>query len=374
MPKIDTVLLKVASRCNIDCAYCYVYHLGDLGWSRQPKQMSRQTCVAVAEALCDLTYAGGQQFAVVLHGGEPLLLGKDGLGYVVSTLRRALPSACAISIQTNGTLITSEILDLCADSGVTISLSLDGPRHIHDRNRVGFDARGTFDRVIEGLECLRSHPAGQQLFTGILAVIDPTSDPIEIYSFFKEIDPPSLDFIYRDGNHSRLPPGKAASSSTEYGCWMARLFEAYVADDSPIRIRILDDIVKLILGGSGSKDGIGLTDYGLLVIDTDGSITKNDTLKSSFDGADRFAARWSVHTHRLRQILQLPDFSESLAIQRPRNPTCLNCSELSVCGGGMTLHRWSNDNGYENPSVYCADQKLLIGRVRDTVNALVFGK
>ena len=374
MPKIDTVLLKVASRCNIDCAYCYVYHLGDLGWSRQPKQMSRQTCVAVAEALCDLTYAEGQQFAVVLHGGEPLLLGKDGLGYVVSTLRRALPTACAISIQTNGTLITSEILDLCANNSVTISLSLDGPRHIHDQNRVGFDARGTFDRVIEGLECLRSHPAGQELFTGILAVVDPTSDPIEVYSFFKELDPPSLDFIYRDGNHSRFPPGKSSSTSTEYGCWMARLFEAYVNDVSPIKIRILDDMVKLVLGGSGSKDGIGLTDYGLLVIDTDGSITKNDTLKSSFDGADRFAAPWSVHTHQLRQILQLPDFSESLAIQRPSNPTCSNCSELSVCGGGMTLHRWSDDNGYDNPSVYCADQKLLIGRVRDTVNTLVFGK
>jgi uncharacterized protein len=202
-------------------------------------------------------------------------------------------------------------------------------------------------------------------------VIDPTSDPIEVYSFFKELDPPSLDFIYRDGNHSRFPPGKASSSSTEYGCWMARLFETYVSDVNPIKIRILDDMVKLVLGGSGSKDGIGLTDYGLLVIDTDGSITKNDTLKSSFDGADRFASPWSVHTHQLRQILQLPDFSESLAIQRPSNPTCLNCPELSVCGGGMTLHRWSDDNGYDNASVYCADQKLLIGQVRNTVNAFL---
>jgi uncharacterized protein len=30
----------------------------------------------------------------------------------------------------------------------------------------------------------------------------------------------------------------------------------------------------------------------------------------------------------------------------------------------MTLHRWNSDNGYDNPSVYCADQKLLIGRIR----------
>lgn len=333
--------------------------------------MSRETCAAVADALHELAFVERQQFAVVLHGGEPLLLGEDGLRYVIASLRRALPDTCAISIQTNGTLITSEILDLCADNSVTISLSLDGPRHIHNQNRVGFDARGTFDLVMEGLECLRSHPAGQQLFTGLLAVVDPTSDPIEVYSFFKDLSPPSLDFIYRDGNHSTLPPGKESLSTTEYGSWMTRLFEAYVADEDPIRIRILDDMVKLVLGGSGTKEGVGLTDYGMLVIDTDGSITKNDTLKSSFDGADRFDAPWSVYTHRLRDILKSTDFSKSLAMQRPSNPTCLACSELSVCGGGMTLHRWSDENGYENPSVYCADQKLLIRRIQETVKVFV---
>ena len=371
--RIDTVLLKVASRCNLNCTYCYVYHLGDLGWSRQPKRISHETCAAVADGLRELAFTEEQQFAVVLHGGEPLLLGKDGLEHVVTTLRRALPEACAISIQTNGTLITSEMLDLCADNRVTMSLSLDGPRHIHNKNRVSFDDRGTFNQVMEGLDRLRSHPAGQQLFTGVLAVVDPTSDPDEVYSFFRKLAPPSVDFIYRDGNHSHLPPGKASLLTTEYGQWMVRLFETYVADDHPIRIRVIDDLVKLVLGGSGTKEGTGLTEYGVLVIDTDGSITKNDTLKSSFDGADRFEVPWSVHTHRLRDLLQSTDFSESIAMQRPSNPTCLGCSELSICGGGMTLHRWSDDNGYDNTSVYCADQILLIRRIRDTVKSLVSG-
>ena len=371
LPKIDTVLLKVASRCNIDCTYCYVYHLGDFGWSRQPKRMSPQTCAAVADALSKLAFTWGQEFAVVLHGGEPLLLGKHGLAHVISTLRGALPGACAISIQTNGMLITSEILDLCADNRVTISVSLDGPPHIHDKHRIGFDAGGTFNRVMRGLDLLRSHRAVEELFTGVLAVVDPASDPCEIYSFFKELNPPSVDFIYRDGNHSRLPPGKASLLTTEYGRWMARLFEVYVADDQPIRIRILDDMVKLVLGGCGSKDGVGLTDYGVLVVDTDGSITKNDTLKSSFDGADRFDAAWSVHTHDLGDILTSAAFTESIAMQRPSNPTCLACSELEVCGGGMTLHRWRDENGYDNPSVYCADQQLLIRRIRNTVDSYI---
>ena len=93
-------------------------------------------------------------------------------------------------------------------------------------------------------------------------------------------------------------------------------------------------------------------------------MTKNDTLKSSYDGADRFAQVWSVHTHELSDILSSPEFAEYHAMQRPTSKVCLSCPELRVCGGGMTLHRWRDDNGYVNPSVYCADQTLLIKHIR----------
>ena len=369
--EIETVVVKVASRCNIDCRYCYVYNMGDTGWTRGPKQMSRETAQATATALGTLARKQEHPFVVVLHGGEPLLLGAVHLEYVITTLRAALPAESPICIQTNGILINSAILDLCTRAKVSLSVSIDGPRDVHDRNRTGFDGGGTFDSVLGGIAQLRAHPDSEFLFTGVLAVVDPQSDPGEVYTFFKQLDPPSVDFIYKDGNHSRLPDGKASPSTTEYGSWMARLLDAYLGDSSPIPIRILDDTIKLVLGGFGTKEGVGLTNYGVLVIDADGSLAKNDTLKSSFDGADRFREPWSVHTHDLSDILRSAEFSQYQAMQRPSNPTCLACSELSVCGGGMTLHRWSDRNGYDNPSVYCEDQKLLIGRVREKVGSLV---
>ena len=370
MVEIETVLLKVASRCNINCSYCYVYHMGDYGWARAPKQMSRETVEATAVALSNLAREQESPFAVVLHGGEPLLLGALKLAYLISTLRQALPSECAISIQTNGILISDQILDLCAEARVTLSVSLDGPRHVHDRNRIDFAGEGTFDKVLEGIGRLQSHPDSVFLFGGLLAVIDPTSDPDEVYAFFKALGTPSVDFIYRDGNHSRLPEGKESPSTTEYGQWMAALLGIYLADDTPIPIRILDDMIKIVLGGVGSKDGVGLTNYGVLIVDTDGSVTKNDTLKSSFDGADRFCEPWSVHTHNLGDVVRSAEFAEYHAMQRPTNPTCLACPELSICGGGMTLQRWRDDNGYDNPSVYCEDQKLLIRHIRERVASL----
>ena len=370
---IDTVVLKVTGRCNIDCSYCYVYQMGDTGWVRQPKVMSDQTCLAVGNALWELSFDLGCNFAVVLHGGEPLLLGRDGLQSILSTLRESLPSTHAIGIQTNGTLIDSEILDVCAAYDVTMSVSLDGPRDVHDRHRVGFDALGTFDLVMEGLRLLRSHPAGDRLFTGILAVVDPSSDPAEVYSFFKSLGIPGVDFLYRDGNHSLLPSGKASPSSTEYGEWMAELLDIYVTDPDPMRIRILDDLIRLVLGGTGTKDGVGLTSYGVVVVDTDGSLTKNDILKSSFDGADRFEEPWSVHTHKIQDFIESAEFLESVALQRPSSPICRTCPELGVCGGGTVAHRWNNSNGYRNTSIYCMDQKLLINRIRSHVQTYLSG-
>jgi uncharacterized protein len=338
--------------------------MGDTSWANMPNQISYETTVAVAKALRTLSQRQERPFAVVLHGGEPLLLGLGKLRRLIFSLRNALHPECAISIQTNGILLTEEILDLFAATRVTVSVSIDGPQHIHDKYRVGHTGRGTYAQVMKGIELLRRHHDSEKLFTGLLAVIDPESDPTEVYTFFKSLNPPSVDFIYRDGNHSRLPAGKRSLQSTESGSWFARLLDVYLADPKPIRIRILDDLIKLMLGGSGTKDGVGLTDYGVLIIDTDGSITKNDTLKSSFDGADRFEQKWSVHTHDLIDVLNSKEFAAYHRMQRPNSDICLSCPYLHICGGGMTLHRWRDDNGYDNPSVYCADQTLLINHIR----------
>src|SRR5262249_43064237 len=154
-----------------------------------------------------------------------------------------------------------------------------------------------------------------------------------VYHFMKALGAPRLDFLYRDGNHSRLPNGKASVESTEYGRWLGALLDVYLADSTPTPIRFLDDMIKLTLGGVGSKEGVGITDYGIVVIDTDGAIAKNDPLKSSFDRAARFARRWSVHISGLVHALNSSEFAASHASQRPTSQTCRSCAELGVCGG-----------------------------------------
>jgi uncharacterized protein len=361
--RIDTVLLKVASRCNLNCSYCYVYNMGDESWRSMPKRMAAETQGAVVEQLHQLYAAQQHPFAIVLHGGEPLLLGLERLRSLFEALRCALPASCSISIQTNGVLLKRALLDLCAAFEVSLSVSLDGPAAVHDRFRVDLRGRASHAAVVAGMAALQAHPEAEALYSGVLAVVDPESDPDEVYSYFKAIGAPSIDFLYRDGNRSALPHGKAGAETVEYGRWMSVILDRYVADPSPPRIRLLDDMIKLILGAAGVKEGIGLTDFGILVIDTDGSITKNDTLKSTPLG-DRFLGAWNIVGGDLAAIARSPEFAAYHEMQRPSSPICRACAELAVCGGGMLTHRFDAATGYDNPTVFCADQKLLIGRIR----------
>jgi uncharacterized protein len=359
---VDTVLLKVASRCNLDCSYCYVYHMGDESWRTLPKRLAAGTQALVAAELGALMRAQGRPFSIVLHGGEPLLLGLPRIKSLLTALRGALGETCGISIQTNGVLISDAILDLCVEYDVTLSVSLDGPPPVHDRFRVDLRQRSTHAKVVAGLQRLQAHPAAERLFSGLLCVVDPTSDPEAVYDYFKCLAVPSVDFLYRDGNHSVLPFGKASANSHEYGAWMCRILDRYVADPAPFRSRLLDDMMRLLLGGAGVKEGIGLTDYGILVIDTDGAVKKNDTLKSSPLG-DGFDATWALGCNTLADIAASPEFRAYHLAQRPSSPTCLACPQLKVCGGGMVTHRFKDGAGYDNPTVFCADQKLLIARM-----------
>ena len=350
----DTILVKVTARCNLACSYCYFFFSEDQRWRHQPAQISVEVLSALADNLRDLSEHQAGGFAVVLHGGEPLLLGGAKLKEALSILRRVLPQErIPISIQTNGALITNEILDICSEFRTTISVSIDGPAEVNDKFRLTHGGESSFEKTLNGIALLREHRDTSFLFSGTLTVINPDFSPQYVYGFLKDLGSPKVDFLYRDGNHDRFPSGKASFHSTEFGDWLCSLWDSYVADPSPVPIRVLDDIAKLILGARNQKEGLGLSDFSIAIVDTDGSIAKNDTLKSSYEGADSFEQNWNIATDRLAEIAKTDEYKRYLALQIPSSEICSSCKHLRVCGGGMSLYRWGRGSGYDNPSVYC---------------------
>lgn len=367
---IDTVLIKTASRCNINCTYCYVYNLGDEGWKENPKILSFETINNIVDALKSIYLYQGRSFAIVLHGGEPLLLPKNKLIYLLDKIRKNLPDYTTISIQTNGLLVTNEILDLCYRYNVTLSVSLDGDKLINDANRIDHRGKGTYDKVTEKIQLIKQHPNASSVFTGLLAVVNPLSKPEKVYQFFKKIDVPSINFLMRDGNHDKYPFGKLSFYSTEYGEWFSKLWICYFNDPEPTPIAFFDNIVRVLIGGQSTKEGTGIEISEILIIDTSGEITKNDTLKSTNNKADKFDKSWNVNNSDfdIIKLLNSREYMDYKNLQSPTSPDCLNCDFLNICGGGMPLYRWSNRNGFNNPSVFCNDHRYIINSIIRTLN------
>ena len=359
--RLDTVLVKTASRCNIDCSYCYVYQGPDTTWRLQPKRMRRDVVEAVCERLIEQAARQETGFAIVLHGGEPLLLGFDELAALLRGLRAHLsPDRHPISIQTNGTLLSEKHLDLFFETLTSVSVSIDGPPEANDVARLDHRGESTFAATMQGIRLLASHSERKFLFAGTLSVIQPAVSPRLVYQFLKALGTPSMDFLLQDGNHDRLPLGKSQFNSTEYGQWLIGLVDLYLTDPSPVPIRLVDDTIKLCIGGTSRKEGSGKDQHGILIIETDGEIRKNDTLRASFEGADRFAGRWNVTTTPLSRVLSSHEYVAYTGMQVPTCSLCAQCELLSVCGGGMPLYRWSAERGYDNPSVYCHDHAAFI--------------
>ena len=75
---------------------------------------------------------------IVFHGGEPLLVGEDRLLEYINIVNDKMKGLVRVhySVQTNGTLITERFIKKANIYGLKFSLSLDGPQHIHDKNRL----------------------------------------------------------------------------------------------------------------------------------------------------------------------------------------------------------------------------------------------
>jgi uncharacterized protein len=350
-------ILKVHSRCNLSCTYCYVYEMADQGWPHLPRRMDTAVAATAADRIGEHARAHDlPSVDVILHGGEPLLAGTGWLTELAGRLRARVPAQVNIGVQTNGTLLRPRMLQTLKQLGIGVGVSLDGDAEATGRHRLYPSGRNSFGAVADGLRLLGS-PGFREIYSGILCTIDVQNDPLATYEALLEFRPPAVDLLLPHANWSCPPPG------TGYADWLIAVFERwYSAPEQETRIRLFAELIQLVLGNPGAVEGLGLAPSTLIVVDTDGSIKQLDSLGSAYDGAaetglhvstDAFDAALGHPTTVARQI-----GADALSAQ------CQQCPVLRVCGGGLYPHRYRSGAGFRHPSVYCADLMRLIDHVR----------
>jgi uncharacterized protein len=243
LASVSHYVLKAHSRCDLACDNCYVYQHADQSWRVKPRALdvvtARQAAFRISEHARKHRLG---EVHVVLHGGEPLLLGHDGLHGVLRALRSLIAPETRLDlrIHTNGVLLDERFCELFADYGVRVGVSLDGDRPANDRHRRYADGRSSHSQVRRALALLRK-PEYRHLYAGILCTIDVTNDPIAVYEALLAEAPPRIDLLLPHATWDK-PPQRPDGVPAPYGAWLGHIYSRWAADGHPVPIRLFDSL------------------------------------------------------------------------------------------------------------------------------------
>jgi uncharacterized protein len=362
-------IVKVHSRCDLSCDYCYMYEMADQSWRDRPRRMSLEIAELTAERIGEHARAHqSSDIVLILHGGEPLLAGHDLISHLVHATRESVGPAVRVDvrIQTNAVGLDDSYLGLFRELGVRVGVSLDGAAEGHNRHRRFASGRGSYAAVSAALDRLRQDRY-RHLFSGLLCTIDLRNEPVATYEALAAFEPPRIDFLLPHGTWDAPPPGRNPDpADTPYGDWLIAVFDHWYSAPK-VGVRLFEEIMRLIWGGTSSGEAVGLSPARMVVIETDGSVEQVDTLKAVSQGAP--ATGLHVMRDRLDAALLLPGVVARQLGDLALAAQCRGCPIHRVCGGGMYTHRYRSGTGFANPSVYCPDLMRLIGHIAEVMRA-----
>jgi len=359
------LLVKVASRCNIDCSYCYWFR--DKSVYAKPKLMSSGVFTQLLKRIEEqITRFSLPEFSILLHGGEPLLWGVDNFQFFAEECRAiSARTSCKfeLSVTTNGLLIDDAWLDCFERYGFHVTVSIDGPAHIHDIHRRTFQNGPTHALVEGAIRRLQ----GRGVSIGVLAVCNPAYQPKEFLDYFAAMEIDSFDIMLPDATHEDNPPRVA-----QFYCDLFDLWLAANRDRKTINIRSTENMVAGLLGGSSTSEEIGYGPQEVCTILSDGAMEPLDVLRITGDGATN--TNFDIFNNNIEDIKIEPRWKTAREASLNLSEKCKKCPFVEPCGGGYLPHRYSKKNGYNNPSAFCDDLFAIFTHMQSALEKHVYIK
>lgn len=341
------IFLNLTHYCNMSCGYCYY----DNEMQIKPGQMSLDL---LKEILIKVNESPFENFEFVFHGGEPTTIDVNFFEKFFEYQQKYLKDKnVGNSLQTNGTLINDDMIELISKYHISVGISLDGPQEVHDYYRKLKNGKGTYETIIRNINKLSE----VNIDVGLLSVCsNVTLEYIDkIYHFFK-----SFDNIYL---WDLLPPDKLHQgyilSEGNFSNVIIKLFDLWFDDDKcNFKFRYLSTIVTAMLmhynGVSLSINKGCINNNKMIFIDIYGNIYPCDSNTTIQLG--------NIHDHPFEYfIVNNPVRRKYSFMEKRRLESCLFCEWHKFCNGGCPF----NKSDKESVNYYCDDYKKIFRYIKD---------
>ena len=159
---VKALCLHIAHSCNLNCSYCF---------ASQGKYHGERALMSFEvgkQALDFLIASSGKRhnLEVDFFGGEPLMnfeVVKQLVAYARS-IEKEHNKNFRFTLTTNGMLIDDDVIDFANREMSNVVLSLDGRKEVHDRFRVDYAGKGSWDRIVPKFQKLVQARGGKNYY------------------------------------------------------------------------------------------------------------------------------------------------------------------------------------------------------------------
>jgi uncharacterized protein len=343
--------LFLTHRCNLKCDYCYVSKSSDC----MPLNVARR--------IIEFTYQNTpptDDIDIGFFGGEPLL--EFPVLRTVTQMVRSHPSfdPCRVnlSLTTNGTLLTPEIIEFLAENDVLTTISCDGPPAVHDQFRRMPCGEGSSPLVERGIrtamQTLRHVPVNAVYGPQTLAQLPATID------YFSSL---GVREIYLNPDFSaRWTPAEVDSIPDVYGEVAARYMRFY-RERRPHYISLIDSKITVLLRGGyhdTERCHMGEREFAF-------------TASGRVLPCERFASedpeRHSIGT--ANGLIRIDPLRNHFAPGPPINTPCLSCTLQPYCENWCGCANYFMSGHYNRVGPFlCASERASIQLAFDIFRTL----
>ena len=361
--------------CNLACKYCYYSSKSEL-YPNSNFRMSDEILESYIRQYIDSQPGPVVEFA--WQGGEPTLMGLDFYRRAVALTEQYKKPGMRIrhTIQTNGTRLDDEWCAFFKAHNFLVGISIDGPRELHDAYRVNKGGKGTFNRVMQGLEMLKFYDVDFNILCSVHAA---NGDyPLDVYRFFRdELNAKYIQFI-PIVERIREQVTDRSVKAVQYGEFLTAVFGEWFMqqDDIPkgddmghVSVQIID----VALGALAEQpDGLCVfspTCGNALAIEHNGDVFS----------CDHFVDK--AHWHYLGDINRMTltamaasdeqrKFGRNKLYTLPQY--CLDCDVRFICHGGCPKNRFINTpSGDAGLNYLCDGYKMFFGHISGIIQQIV---
>jgi uncharacterized protein len=333
----ETQLVVVPSfGCNLACAYCYQELFDPAGAGL----ITPEAIDAFFRWVDEHHLRGPLKPYLTLFGGEPLRDTPAHRDRIERLLSGAAGRGLKVAVVTNGHDLAAYVPALSDGTVKEVQVTLDGPRDLHDARRPHRDGRGTFDRIVAGVEALVA--AGVPVNLRVVADRENLPRLVELAAFAEArgwLDLPPARFKTQVGRNYELF-GCASRQDASALFERVDLWAAYVAlcEAHPVLRRFhaprFHGLSHLAATGELPPPNFDAC-----------PATKTEWAFAPDGGVYGCTATVGHAAHRLGSYFPAAGLDEA-AVARWRGrstltiPGCQGCALAAVCGGGCGAVAW----------------------------------